>query len=286
MQKSNKQAFTLIELLVVIAIIGILSGLIIVSMNGATNSANDAKRKANLDTIRKALIVYGTLNGNTYPTGTPEASGCNIGPVGIANRCTNLASALSELLPILPVDPVSGYYIYVSNGTDFNLYSVLSSGSYSGYSRSGGYYTSIIAKSAYGNSSRNRVYGTAYLNDSANGALGSYVSNFSAGWSGTTYVGSAYGFQAGTYQIYIRVRTDGLGNYPTSFSTAGLWNNTTATTFAGYTVTGLTTSYQLKYIGSFTLTEALLSNNIYTWFSNSATTTNYYIDYVEFRLVP
>lgn len=39
-------AFTLIELLVVIAIIGILSGLIIVTMSGATNSANDAKRKA------------------------------------------------------------------------------------------------------------------------------------------------------------------------------------------------------------------------------------------------
>jgi uncharacterized protein (TIGR02145 family)/prepilin-type N-terminal cleavage/methylation domain-containing protein len=93
----NKKAFTLIELLVVIAIIGILSGLIVVSMNGATNSANDAKRKANIDTIRKALIIYGTLNG-------------------------------MELLPNLPTDPISGtYYKYFSNdGTYFTLSATLS----------------------------------------------------------------------------------------------------------------------------------------------------------------
>ena len=39
------KGFTLIELLVVIAIIGILSGLIIISMNNSINLANDAKRK-------------------------------------------------------------------------------------------------------------------------------------------------------------------------------------------------------------------------------------------------
>ena len=67
MNKITRQAFTLIELLVVIAIIGILSGLIIVSMSGSINSANDTKRKANVDAIRKALMIYGTLNGNSYP---------------------------------------------------------------------------------------------------------------------------------------------------------------------------------------------------------------------------
>jgi prepilin-type N-terminal cleavage/methylation domain-containing protein len=50
MNKTIRTAFTLIELLVVIAIIGILSGLIVVSMNASVNSANDTKRKAGIDT--------------------------------------------------------------------------------------------------------------------------------------------------------------------------------------------------------------------------------------------
>lgn len=124
----HEVAFTLIELLVVIAIIGILSGLIIVSMNGSINSANDAKRKANIDAIRKALVIYGTLNGGTYPV----ESGCNIG-----NNCSNLSTALSELLPNPPRDPVSGYYTYTSNGSSYTISSTLSSGFYSYSSVSG-----------------------------------------------------------------------------------------------------------------------------------------------------
>ncbi|MFA5431739.1 MAG: fibrinogen-like YCDxxxxGGGW domain-containing protein [Candidatus Paceibacterota bacterium] len=112
----NKKAFTLIELLVVIAIVGILSGLIVVSMNGSINSANDTKRKANIDTIRKALIIYGTLNGMTYPS---QSSPCNIGQVGSCS--TAFTNAISDLLPNLPVDPVSGYYTYTSDGTSFTI---------------------------------------------------------------------------------------------------------------------------------------------------------------------
>ncbi len=49
-------AFTLIELLVVIAIIGILSGLIVVAMNGMTNSANVAKAQVFSNSLRNALM--------------------------------------------------------------------------------------------------------------------------------------------------------------------------------------------------------------------------------------
>lgn len=53
----TRTAFTLIELLVVIAIIGILSGLIIVTMSGATQSANIAKSQIFSNSLRNALMA-------------------------------------------------------------------------------------------------------------------------------------------------------------------------------------------------------------------------------------
>ncbi len=47
--KNNTTSFTLIELLVVIAIIGILSGIIVVSMGSAQGSADDARRKTDVN---------------------------------------------------------------------------------------------------------------------------------------------------------------------------------------------------------------------------------------------
>jgi len=139
MKKENSKiyriAFTLIELLVVIAIIGILSGLIVVSMNNSVNSANDTKRKAGIDTIRKALIIYGTLNGMTYPV---QATPCNVGQGGSCS--TAFTTAIAELLPNPPVDPISGYYKYYSDGTTFNISATLSNTNVYNYSRLVGFY--------------------------------------------------------------------------------------------------------------------------------------------------
>jgi len=70
------KAFTLIELLVVIAIIGILSGLIIVSMSGAQNAAKDARIKADMDQMRSVAAIYynTTGTGTTYGTGVAGAA--------------------------------------------------------------------------------------------------------------------------------------------------------------------------------------------------------------------
>ena len=65
MTKLNK-GFTLIELLVVIAIIGILSGLIIVSMNTATKSANDARVQADADQLRSTAMLYAINHSNLF----------------------------------------------------------------------------------------------------------------------------------------------------------------------------------------------------------------------------
>ena len=52
-----KKAFTLIELLVVIAVIGILSGLIIVSMSGTADKATIAKAQVFNNSLRNSLML-------------------------------------------------------------------------------------------------------------------------------------------------------------------------------------------------------------------------------------
>ncbi len=64
MNQKNKKGFTLIELLVVIAIIGILSGLIIVSLGDATTAAKEAKIKSGLDQLRPVAQLYYNRVGN------------------------------------------------------------------------------------------------------------------------------------------------------------------------------------------------------------------------------
>jgi len=54
----RQKAFTLIELLVVIAIIGLLSTIVLVSLNTARAKARDARRKADLHQIQLALEFY------------------------------------------------------------------------------------------------------------------------------------------------------------------------------------------------------------------------------------
>jgi len=54
----QNKGFTLIELLVVIAIIGILAGIIVVSMGNAQGSANNAKIKATMSQMRSTAELH------------------------------------------------------------------------------------------------------------------------------------------------------------------------------------------------------------------------------------
>ncbi|MFH0853826.1 MAG: type II secretion system protein [bacterium] len=69
--KNIKKGFTLIELLVVIAIIGILSGIGLVSLNGAREKARDAKRISDLRQYASALNIFYDNNGH-YPCCSPR----------------------------------------------------------------------------------------------------------------------------------------------------------------------------------------------------------------------
>ncbi len=81
MYKNRSRGFTLIELLVVIAIIGILSAVVLASLNTARSKGNDAAIQSNLATVETQSAIFYSTN-NSYDTGTvaavttPSVAGC------------------------------------------------------------------------------------------------------------------------------------------------------------------------------------------------------------------
>src|SRR3989344_3892996 len=88
MQKLCKsKGFTLIELLVVVAIIGLLSSVVLASLNSARAKGRDAKRMSDLHNISVALELYYDKFGTYQVAGTGWGSnipgqGCGCGWAG------------------------------------------------------------------------------------------------------------------------------------------------------------------------------------------------------------
>jgi len=68
------RGFTLIELLVVIAIIGILSSIVLASLNTARIKGRDAARISNVKSLETAMELYYNDN-NGYPTSNGTSNG-------------------------------------------------------------------------------------------------------------------------------------------------------------------------------------------------------------------
>ncbi|MBI4118180.1 MAG: prepilin-type N-terminal cleavage/methylation domain-containing protein [Parcubacteria group bacterium] len=106
-KQGETRGFTLIELLVVISIIGLLSAVVLASLNTARQKSRDAKRVADIKQLQLALELYFDDEGN-YPA--------NITDVG------NLITP--GYLPALPKDPTDDAvypYTQLSSGADYHL---------------------------------------------------------------------------------------------------------------------------------------------------------------------
>lgn len=86
-KKNYSTGFTLIELLVVVAIIGLLSSIVLASLNSARAKGRDAKRMFDLHNIQVALEMYYDKYGTYQVAGTGWGSngggmGCGCGWAG------------------------------------------------------------------------------------------------------------------------------------------------------------------------------------------------------------
>jgi prepilin-type N-terminal cleavage/methylation domain-containing protein len=93
----NTKGFTLIELLVVIAIIGILSSVVLASLNTARAKGSDAATKANINNARAQAEnfydTYGTYVGVCGPAGIAQQIAGALSSSGATGTSTGLASA-------------------------------------------------------------------------------------------------------------------------------------------------------------------------------------------------
>ena len=109
MIKRNK-GFTLIELLVVIAIIGILSSVVLASLNSARQKSRDAKRISDIKQLQLALeLVFDSSNTLSYPA-------------------TADATTLGSFISAIPQDPSTAVpytYEQLNSGSSYVLRAAL-----------------------------------------------------------------------------------------------------------------------------------------------------------------
>ncbi|MES2225687.1 MAG: type II secretion system protein [Patescibacteria group bacterium] len=122
LSEDARSGFTLIELLVVIAIIGILSSVVLASLNTARNKGADAAIKSNINNARAAAeLYYDSQSPNSYTGVCASASG--IAPMvtgtnsaGGTASCLDTGGAAWRLSSVLKAVSPTSYYCVDSTG--------------------------------------------------------------------------------------------------------------------------------------------------------------------------
>ena len=122
MTKKFNRGFTLIELLVVIAIIGILSSVVLASLNTARGKGSNAAVKANLTGMRAAAELFydgpgvGTYTGFCASAATAMAAAASAGGgvAGAATNDCNETSAVWAAYSLLKVTETVGAATYTT----------------------------------------------------------------------------------------------------------------------------------------------------------------------------
>jgi prepilin-type N-terminal cleavage/methylation domain-containing protein len=148
---ANKKGFTLIELLVVIAIIGILAGMVVVNMTGATDTARIAKGKTFSESMKRSMfsslvsewnIDEGSGNAIKDTIGSGDGDLAGHAPTWLAgsscaiNGCLDFNSASSQYVEIpnsssLQFTDQFSIEAWVKSDNDM-AYSLISKGTYFG----------------------------------------------------------------------------------------------------------------------------------------------------------
>lgn len=124
MNRTFSHGFTLIELLVVIAIIGLLSAVVLASLNTARAKGRDASRAQSIHNIQVALELYYVANG-MYPLSTGATAPNGGWSTSNDSSWTTLQTALAPYISKLPVDPqqTSSGWAALSATYAFSFYS-------------------------------------------------------------------------------------------------------------------------------------------------------------------
>src|ERR1035437_3562444 len=119
MKIKNNTGFTLIELIVAIGILGVMAVAAMAALNpfAQFQKANDAKRKADLSQIQKALETYYQDYGQ-YPAYVLDSGYYYLNPVVTPPATTaekKWGTSWQPYMNVLPIDPTSSKsYVYYS----------------------------------------------------------------------------------------------------------------------------------------------------------------------------